>query len=174
MRLIQAVAGDFEAMAAFYDDVIDRTPGIDRLAQWKKGFHPNERGLKAHLGEGNIYLYKDGKKILGAVALSMYQPEEYRAVEWTVDARDDEVAVLSLLAVSPDLQGSGTGTEMIMDTIRLASANGKKAVRLDALSTNTPVHRLYRRLGFKYCGQQRLLAENTYLVDFFFFEYPVK
>ncbi len=46
----------------------------------------------------------------------------------------------------------------------------KGTVRLDALASNTPAHRIYERLGFEYRGQQHLYAENTGWTDFYFFE----
>ncbi len=58
-----------------------------------------------------------------------------------------------------------------MRTIMLAKVNGMKAIRLNALASNTPAHRLYEHLGFEYRGKQHLFAENTSWTDFFFFEY---
>ena len=48
---------------------------------------------------------------------------------------------------------------------------GKKAVRLDALSCNTPAHHLYNSLGFEKRGQQRWYADNVGWTDFFLFEF---
>ena len=45
-----------------------------------------------------------------------------------------------------------------------------QAIRLDALASNTPAHKLYERLGFEYRGKQHLYAENTGWTDFYFFE----
>ena len=59
---------------------------------------------------------------------------------------------------------------MIRKAVHLAQTNGMKAVRLDALASNTPAHRIYERLGFKYRGKQHLYAENTGWTDFYFFE----
>ena len=50
-------------------------------------------------------------------------------------------------------------------------SRGMKAVRLDALASNTPAHRIYERLGFEYRGTQHLYAENTGWMDFLFFEF---
>ena len=66
---------------------------------------------------------------------------------------------------------SGIGSEMIREAIRLAQTNGMKSIRLDALASNTPAHKLYKSLGFEYRGQQYLYAENTDWTDFYFFEY---
>ena len=81
------------------------------------------------------------------------------------------MAVIHILAVHPDRQGSGVGSEMVREAICLARENGMKAVRLDALASNTPAHSMYKRLGFEYRGKQHLYAENTGWTDFYFFEF---
>jgi ribosomal protein S18 acetylase RimI-like enzyme len=78
--------------------------------------------------------------------------------------------VIHILAVSPGYQGKGIGSEMIREAIRMALSKGMKAIRLDALASNTPAHRIYERLGFVQRGQQHLYAENTGWTDFYFFE----
>ncbi|MDO4986024.1 MAG: GNAT family N-acetyltransferase [Prevotella sp.] len=57
------------------------------------------------------------------------------------------------------------------EAIRLAQNNGMQAIRLDALASNTPAHKIYERLGFEYRGKQHLYAANTGWTDFYFFEY---
>ena len=170
MKLHQAVIEDFESIIAFYDDVTERTPEIATYARWSKRKHPTLEGIKAYIEEGSMYLYKEGNDIVGAVAVTMYQGEDYHAIEWSKQVADNEVAVVHILAVSPDCQGKGIGSQMVRETINLAKEKSMKAVRLDALASNTPAHRMYERLGFEYRGKQHLYAENTGWTDFFFFE----
>ena len=171
MKLILATQNDFDAIIAFYDDVTERTPEMGTFARWQKGKHPTEEGIKAYIDEGSMYLYIEDGKIVGAMAVTMYQGEDYHAIDWSQQVADDEVAVIHILAVSPDVQGKGIGSEMIREAIRLALSKDMKAIRLDALASNTPAYRIYERLGFEYRGKQRLYAENTGWTDFFFFEY---
>ena len=49
MRLIRATTEDYESIIAFYDDVTDRTPDMERFARWQKGKHPTEEGIRALL-----------------------------------------------------------------------------------------------------------------------------
>ena len=170
MKLQQAAITDYESVLSFYDDVVDRTPGIERYARWQKGKHPTAEGIKAYIQEGGLYLYKEQDAIMGAMALTLYQEEDYHAIGWARCVADNEVAVIHILAVSPDKQGSGIGSEMIREAILLAKSKDMKAIRLDALATNTPAHKIYERLGFEYRGKQHLYAENTGWTDFFFFE----
>ena len=162
---------NFESIIAFYDDVTDRTPDMERFARWQKGKHPTHDGIRAYIEERSMYLYKENDTIVGAMALTMYQGNDYHAIEWSRQVADNEVAVIHVLAVSPDCQGKGIGAEMVREAIRLAQKSGMKAVRLDALASNTPAHRLYKSLGFEYKGKQHLYAENTGWTDFYFFEY---
>ena len=117
-----------------------------------------------------MYLYKEDGNIIGAMAVTMYQGEDYHAIDWTEQVVDDKVAVIHILAISPDTQGKGIGSTMIREAIRLAQNKGMQAIRLDALASNTPAHKLYERLSFEYRGKQHLYAENTGWTDFYFFE----
>lgn len=171
MRLEQATQKDFDDIIAFYDDVSARTPDMALYARWSKGKHPTEEGIQIYIEEGSMYLYRENGGIVGAMAVTMYQGEDYHAIEWARQVGNDEAAVIHILAVSPDRQGEGIGSEMIREAIHLAQANGMKAVRLDALASNTPAHRIYERLGFVQRGQQHLYAENTGWTDFYFFEF---
>ena len=171
MKLNRATIEDHESIIAFYDDVMDRTPDIKLYARWQKGKHPTEEGIRAYIEEGSLYLYKENDMIIGAMAVTMYQGIDYHAIEWTQQVEDNKVAVIHILAVSPDAQGKGIGSEMIREAIGLAQTNGMKTIRLDALASNTPAHKIYKALGFEYRGQQHLYAENTGWTDFYFFEY---
>ena len=171
MTLYKAKIEDDDAILSFYDDVIARTPDISLHARWSKGKHPTAAGIRAYIKEGSMYLYKEEDVIVSAMAVTMYQGEDYHAIEWSQPVPDDEVAVIHILAVHPDRQGSGVGSEMVREAIRLARENGMKAVRLDALASNTPAHSMYERLGFEYRGKQHLYAENTGWTDFYFFEF---
>ena len=174
MDIVLATIHDYESIIAFYDDVMSRTPDMERYARWSKGKHPTAEGIRAYIENGNMYLYKENVKIVGAMAITMNQGKEYHAIEWSQQVADNEVAVIHILAVSPDSQGKGIGSEMIRESIRIAREKGMRTIRLDALASNTPAHRIYERLGFEYRGKQHLFAENTAWTDFFYFEYKQK
>lgn len=171
MKLYRATFEDYESIIAFYDDVTTRTPDIERYARWQKDKHPTENGIRSYIEEGSMYIYKENGTIIGAMAVTMYQGEDYHAIEWSKQVQDNEAAVIHILAVSPDCQRKGIGSEMIREAIRLAQTHRMKAIRLDALASNTPAHKIYKALGFEFRGQQHLYAENTAWTDFYFFEY---
>ncbi|MBR0028913.1 MAG: GNAT family N-acetyltransferase [Bacteroidales bacterium] len=54
---------------------------------------------------------------------------------------DNEVAVIHILAVSPDKQGSGIGSEMIREAIRLDGLRFFGALDIDFLMTTIGISR---------------------------------
>jgi hypothetical protein len=90
MRLEQATQKDFEAIIAFYDDVTERTPDMAVYARWIKGKHPTQESIRTYIDEGSMYLYREEGGIVGAMAVTMYQGEDYNAIEWARQVGDDE------------------------------------------------------------------------------------
>ena len=171
MQLIQATSADFAAIQTFYAHVVSHTLDMPTYGRWKQGLYPTEEDFNMYIQGNNMYLYKEGETIVGAMAVTMFQGEDYHAIAWSQELPDDEVAVIHILAVNPDYHGRGIGAQLVSEAICLAKANGMKAIRLDALASNLPAHKLYERLGFVYRGKQHLYAANTGWTDFFFFEH---
>ncbi len=171
IHLEKAAPEALEAVIAFYDDVIRNTPGIALTARWRKGAHPTEEGLGTLLEDGDLYLCRENGVIIGAMAFSMRQGEDYHAVAWKEDLPDDQVATVHILSVRPACQGTGVASAIIREAIALARSKGMKAVRLDTLASNTPAQHLYESLGFEFRGKQHMYAENTGWMDFFFYEF---
>ena len=130
MVLQRASREDYDSIIAFYDDVIERTPEIEKHARWQHGKHPTADGIKSYVNEGCMYLYKEQDTIVGAMALTMYQGADYHAIGWSRQVQDDEVSVIHILAVSPDKQGTGIGSEMVREAINLAKAKGMKTLAI--------------------------------------------
>ena len=110
MKLELATQNDFEAIIAFYDDVTERTPEMATYARWSKGKHPTVEGIRAYIDEESMYLYRANSAIVGAMAVTMYQGEDYHAINWMQQVLDNKVAVIHILAVSPYSQGTGIGS----------------------------------------------------------------
>ena len=94
MRLDLATQKDFETIIAFYDDVTERTPEMATYARWSKGKHPTVEGIRTYINEGSIYLYREHGAIVGAMAITMYQGEDYHGIDWSQQVPDEKVAVV--------------------------------------------------------------------------------
>lgn len=171
MEFILASKSDFEEIKAFYNHVIDCTEGMEKYARWKKGIHPTDSGICEYIENNAMYLLTENGEIAGAIAITMAQTQDYRPVSWKINAKDDEVSVIHILAVSPEFQRKGIGKRLIDEAVSLSKKQGKLSCRLDALSSNTPAQKMYEAKGFEYRGKQRWYAENTGWADFYLYEY---
>ena len=95
------------------------------------------------------------------LAVTPYQTDDYHEIDWQAALKDDEVAVVHILAVNPHFRNHGCAKAMMRKVISLADSKGLKAVRLDALACNVPAHRLYESLGFQKRDVHHWYAENT-------------
>ena len=172
MQLV--LAGDYAMVREKYIEVIAHTKNMNIHARWIYGKHPTDAMIKSYMDRQEMYLYMDGQNVAGMAAITMYQGEDYHEIIWSQNLKDDEVASLHILTVVPEYQGKGVSKRMMTEIISMVKKNGKKALRLDALASNTPARRLYEKLGFEYRGKQNLFAENTGWTDFFYYELPLR
>jgi len=173
MNIRRAEIKDFENITIFYQYAIQHSPGMSEKTRWVYGLHPTDAMIRDYLSQEALYLLEDGDTILGAMAVTMSQGEDYHAIHWSVDAADDEVAVVHILCIHPDFQKQGLAKKMVLESIRMAADAQKKAVRLDALESNTPAQGMYLALGFSHRGKQLLYAKNTGWANFLYYEYPL-
>ena len=46
-----------------------------------------------------MYIYREQGVIVGVMAVTMYQGEDYHAIDWSQQVPDEKVAVIHILAV---------------------------------------------------------------------------
>ena len=170
MELIRASANDFERLTDFYRYVILNTENMDIYAKWVYGQHPTDEMIQKYIDEEAMYFCEIDGSIISAVAVTAYQGEDYHGTDWALPLSDDEAAVVHILCIDPKLQKQGVAKEIMRLVIELSKSMNKKAVRLDALSCNTPAHRLYEKLGFIRKGQKHWYADNVGWTDFYLYE----
>ena len=173
MELLKASSKDFNELIRFYRNVILNTKDMDTYAKWEYGKHPTDDMILGYIRTGAMYFCKKEGEIIAAVAVTPFQGEDYHDTLWSISLKDSEVSVVHILCVDPKLQKQGIAREIMEHIIECSRKQGKKAVRLDALSCNTPAHRLYEGLGFERKSIRRWYAENVGWTDFFLFELPL-
>ena len=167
------LTSDFAVVREKYIEVIEHTKDMNIHARWIYGQHPTDAVIQAYMNRQEMYLFMDGQNVAGMTAITMYQSEDYHEILWSQNLKDDEVASLHILTVTPEYQGKGVSKRMIAEIISLAMEKGKKAIRLDTLASNIPAQHMYEKLGFVYRGKQNLYAENTGWTDFLYYELPL-
>ncbi|MCQ2439566.1 MAG: GNAT family N-acetyltransferase [Oscillospiraceae bacterium] len=171
MELIQAQQSDFPRLAAFYRHVIDRSETMAEYCRWVYGLHPSDEKLQTHIRNGCMYFAEEDGAILAAAAVTPFQEEDFHGFPWGVEAADDQVAVVHLLCTDPLRPKTGLAQALLRQILAMARLQQKLAVRLDALVSNTPAHRLYEKLGFLRRGEASWYTSNAGQTDFYLYEY---
>ena len=171
LRLRKISIEELDQIRELYWKLLDSSPKYGQILQWKKNIYPNDGDWTAYIRKGEMYLILQEADVIGAVAVTNGQSEEYRKIHWTVKIEDQEAAVVHLLMIVPEYQGQGVATAALDEIIKLAVAKKKKAVRLDAIGTNVPAQKLYEKYGFVNCGTAQEYYESTGETEFIFYEY---
>ena len=170
LELIRAKAEDFDMVTQFYRDSTNRNPAMERFGRWIYGLHPTDEMILHYICSGAMYTCQSGGEIFCAFAITPSQGADYHDTAWGMELEDEQVAVVHLLCVNPKCQHQGIGKQAMAHAIALAEQMGKKAIRLDALSSNTPAHRLYESLDFERRGTAHWFTDNVGWTDFYLFE----
>ena len=173
LKLTPVLPEQFEQLTQFYRVAIDHTPDMGRFGRWIYGLHPTDDMIRDYIHSGVMYTCGQDHEIHCAFALTPSQGSDYHDTCWGLALADDEVAVVHLLCVNPQFQHQGIGHQTMELAMDLARKMGKKAIRLDALASNTPAHRLYESLGFQRRGTAHWFADNVGWTDFYLFELPL-
>lgn len=171
LRLRKTSIEELDQIRELYWKLLDSSPKYGQILQWKKNIYPNDGDWTAYIRKGEMYLILQEADVIGAVAVTNGQSEEYRKIHWTVKIEDQEAAVVHLLMIVPEYQGQGAATAALDEIIKLAVTKKKKAVRLDAIGTNVPAQKLYEKYGFVNCGTAQEYYESTGETEFIFYEY---
>ena len=73
---------------------------------------------------------------------------------------DDEAHVTSV-AVAPERQHQGVGTELLLAAVRIALDRGSRHVSLEVAASNARAQALYRRFGFAPVGVRKRYYQAT-------------
>ena len=161
---------DLERIVSFYKNTIKNTSTMNEYGRWVFGLHPTYEMIKDYVDNESMFLLEEHGVIIAAAAVTLSQDVDYHSISWTKDLNDNDVAVVHILCVAPEMQNSGIGREMMQFIIRFCTEERKSAIRLDALCCNIPAQRLYESLGFRKCGERNCYAANTGWITFYYFE----
>ena len=173
VELRKAKRTDIDTIRNIYWKLLDSSEEYASILQWKKNIYPVDSDWMGYIDREEMFLIYYDSELVGAVALSKKRAKSYSDIRWTIDAFDDETAVIHLFVVDPEYQGKGIATAALDELIRIAKETKKKAVRLDAIGTNKPAPKLYEKYGFINCGKAMEYYESTGKTEFVYYEYIV-
>lgn len=158
MKVRKAVPSDAEICLKIYNSVCDWETENTILTAWNKQLYPTMETVSSALARNDLYVLEDKtgtekNKIVACGIINQLQPDFYKEFIWTAPAVAKEVLILHTFAVNPDFWGKGYAQFFMNFYETLALQKNCKALRLDTTLTNIPAQNLYKKLGFKLCGQ---------------------
>lgn len=118
------------------------------FTQWDDDY-PRRDILQRDIELNQLYgAYKDSK-LVGFIALTNNQDEEYNDIAWQYKS---PYLIVHRLQVDPAFRGQRIGYGLMIFAEKLAKDTGCKSIRLDTRQDNTSAINLYIKLGYKIQG----------------------
>ena len=156
MIIRKAERGEETEILALYEALIDLMRGSEYRPTWEKGVYPTLEDIGPAVEAGEMFIVREDGSVVAAVRVNHRQGEGYADVPWRVEAADEEVFVIHLMAVHPAFHNRKIGERLLAFVLDRCRREGGRAVRLDTLPWNLPGRRLYEKTGFVYCGETHL------------------
>lgn len=170
LKIRAANNDDFGKIKNFYWNLIDSFEHMEYTPGWIKGIYPTEDYLLRLIENGELYIGETEGKIASCMAVNHAYNEGYKKIKWSVEAADEELYVIHILAVLPECSGRGMAKQMVQRVIEMARENNVKTIRLDVLNGNIPAERAYTKMGFNYLETVPMFYEDTGWMEFKLFE----
>ncbi len=152
MNIRKCSETDIVSVGAFYDKVVLWLDKHINYPKWVYGVYPSEGSVREATRLGEQYICLDSDQIVGAFVLNADPKGNYQKRSWKQTLPDGEYMVLHTLAIDPERQGQGLGSEIIQYCVERAQEESFKALRVDIVPDNHPARKLYEKNSFTYAG----------------------
>ena len=164
MKIRKADQTEYPQVLKFYYTVSDSMTDTSFRPTWRRGIYPVSADLV-----GDLFIaIEDSGEIIGAVLVNDHQGTSYEKGVWRLTT--DQVAVVHLLAVSPNHQHKGIA-RALLSCARDSVRDIADVIRLDTLANNLPAKRLYEGFGFQVSGDICVECEGVGVKTFTLYEY---
>lgn len=148
MEFRQAVVEDLPQILDIVKVVVPMMHAANNF-QWNEEY-PNEEVFRNDISLGQLWVAVDGQEILGVGALTTEQDECYAMAGWDIK---EMAMVPHRIAVRPAHQGKGIASSFMRKAYELATERGYKSVRVDTNKMNQNMQKLFKKLGYTFCGE---------------------
>ncbi|MBQ8159940.1 MAG: GNAT family N-acetyltransferase [Clostridia bacterium] len=149
MILRKARMEDLEAVCGLYREVAEAQEKSG-LHQWHWGSYPNEELIRGDIEKGDLYCVYGEFGMAMAVTISRHQEEAYGEINWLFGVRP---GYFYRIAVQPQLQDNGFGSQMLQDVETVLQQIGCDSVRCDTYCDNTLAIKLFAKWGMRQAGR---------------------
>ncbi len=152
VQISKAAEGDLDCIEKLYEDICDYLGTHKNYPGWKKSIYPVRSDAAKGIMADALYVARIGKRIVGTMIL-VHEPEAgYCNGKWLTEDDYEHIYVIHTLAVHPDFQKCGIGTELLMFAEQAAREEQCISLRLDVVKDNIPAERLYQKCGYQLIG----------------------
>ncbi|MBQ6811274.1 MAG: GNAT family N-acetyltransferase [Firmicutes bacterium] len=156
----KATPKDIDAIEALYNELFTYEETTKNWSNWQRGIYPTRATAEKTVDLGTMYVLEETGMICASMILNDLQGDFYKEIPWQYPAKDDEVAVIHTLCVSPSQSGKGYASQMLTFAKEQAKERGCKVIRMDTYSGNDPAKALYQKKGFRIVGYIDTLLEG--------------
>ena len=160
MEIRKCLESDIARTGEFYDKVVKWLDEHMNYPLWKYRIYPCERYAREMALSGGQYICEEDGAVIAAFALDNDPPGSLQQECWSRSLVDGSYLVIHAMAIDPQMQKHGLGSEIVRFCIDKARSDGYKAIRVDVVPTNIPARRFFEKNGFSYAGDLDLGIDN--------------
>lgn len=153
----------------FYQNVIDSIEFSEFKPKWSRNY-PDLEFIETSIANGELYVYNENERIISCVVLNNRFNPEYEGIDWTSNAKSDEITIIHTFAVDSDFSGRGIGKEIFNQIKKIAIENNHKSIRLDIIDGNIGAQRIFEAFGFEYVDTIEVFHNAVGLQKFHLYE----
>lgn len=153
ITLRQANSEDVSIIWSIFQQAIEKRK-LEGSSQWQNGY-PNEKVISDDIGNGYGYVAALDGIIIGYIAIIFDGEPAYNIIDGTWIS-DLPFAVLHRLAVKQDTDIRGIGSAVMLAVEKIVKSNNFSAIRVDTNYDNVAMLRVFKKLGYQYCGKVTL------------------
>lgn len=157
MNLRKAEQNDIDIVEKIYRSVI----GIN-YSVWTAEYPTHENAVQ-DLRNGNLYVFEDNNKIIGACSVETESISENNDF-WKIN--DGTQCEISRIVIAPEYQGNGYAKIMTAELIGRLAENGCNSIHLFVVKSNIPAVETYRGLDFVISGDMIMYGHEYFAMEY--------
>ena len=127
---------------------------------WDESY-PGEIEITEDFSSGTLYVLEEAGELIGAI--SIVPENEIDDFDcWKVR---ENVREFARVVVRPDHQKKGLSVYLVRGIMEELQKQGAAAIHIAAAKDNIPAQKLYRKMGFDFCGEADMYGHSFFLCE---------
>ena len=127
---------------------------------WDESY-PGEEEIRGDLAAKTLFVLEEGGEVIGAISIV----PENELDDQPCWRETENAGEFARVVIRPDHQHEGLSRFLVDGVLREFRKRGAAAVHLSVAKVNTPAQKLYRSVGFEFCGEADMYGNSYYLCE---------